>query len=91
MKKENKLIGYFDVYFGYPTLDFVWSSIFVIDGVYRKKGYAQEVIKLIADESKRNGFSKMGIEVYLNNWRVLRFWTRAGFNKVIGIFGDGEY
>jgi ribosomal protein S18 acetylase RimI-like enzyme len=91
LKEVNKLIGFFDVYLGYPTRDCVWISIFVIDGTYRKKSYAQEVIKLVAEESKRSGFSKIGIGVYLNNWRALRFWTKAGFDKVKGIYGDGEY
>lgn len=91
LNEESKLIGYFDAYLGYPTKDCIWISIFVIDRAHQKKGYAQEIIKLVANEGIRGGFSKIGIGVYLNNWRALRFWTKAGFNKVIGIFGDGEY
>ena len=91
MKEENKLIGYFDVYFGYPDTSCVWISIFVIDEAFRKKGYAQEAISYISDVCKKNGFLKIGIGVYLNNWRALRFWTKAGFEKVFGIYGDGEY
>ncbi len=91
LKEENKLIGYFDLYFGYPDTSCVWISIFVIDEDFRKKGYAQEAISYISDACKKNGFLKIGIGVYLNNWRALRFWTKSGFDKVIGIFEDGEY
>lgn len=91
LKEEKNLIGFFDMYFGYPTKDCAWISIFVIDSSYRKNGYAQEVINMISNECKKFGFSKIGIVVYLNNWRALRFWTQAGFDKVTGIFCDGEY
>jgi len=91
LKGENKLIGYFDLYFGFPSTDCVWISIFVIDGAFRKEGYAQEVINKLSNECKKNGFPKIGIGVFLNNWRALRFWTKAGFDKVFGIFCDGEY
>jgi GNAT superfamily N-acetyltransferase len=91
IKGENKIIGYFDLYFGYPSTDCVWISIFVIDEAFRKKGYAQETIKYLSNDFQKNGFSKMGIGVFLNNWRALRFWTKAGFDKVSGINGDGDY
>lgn len=91
LKEENKLIGYFDLYFGYPTDDTVWISIFVIDGSYRKKGYAQEVIDKLSQEFMKNGFCKLGVGVYLNNWRALRFWTKVGFDKVLGVFCDGDF
>jgi ribosomal protein S18 acetylase RimI-like enzyme len=63
----------------------------VIDEAFRKKGYAQETIKYLSNDFQKNGFSKMGIGVFLNNWRALRFWTKAGFDKVSGINGDGDY
>lgn len=91
LKEENKLIGYFDLYFGYPSRECVWISIFVIGGEFRKKGYAQEIIKYLSSECNENGFLRIGIGVFLNNWRALRFWTKAGFDKVFGIYSDGEY
>lgn len=91
LKGDHKLIGYFDLYYGYPSGNCVWISIFVIDGTFRQKGYAQEVINYVSDDCRKSGFKKMGIGVYLNNWRALRFWTQIGFDKVSGIYGDGEY
>ena len=91
LNEENKLIGYTGLYMGYPSKDCLWIGILVIDSGYRKNGYAQEVISCISDEACANGFSSLGIAVYLNNWRALRFWTKAGFDRVTGISCDGEY
>ncbi|MDO9680586.1 MAG: GNAT family N-acetyltransferase [Bacteroidales bacterium] len=91
LKEENKLIGYIGLYMGYPAKDCLWIGILVIDSGYRKNGYAQEIISRISDDAGANGFSKLGIAVYLNNWRALRFWTKAGFDRVTGISCDGEY
>jgi ribosomal protein S18 acetylase RimI-like enzyme len=91
LKETQELIGFSDLYFGYPAAKTAWISIFVIHDRYRKNGYAQEVIKLISEECKKRGFSEMGIAVYLKNWRALRFWTKAGFNNVVGIKGDKNY
>ena len=33
-------------------------------------------------------YYKIGLGVYLKNWKALRFWTKSGFDKVIGIYGD---
>lgn len=90
-KETQELIGFSDLYFGYPAADTAWISIFMIHTIYRKNGYAQEAINMISDECKKLGFSKIGIAVYLKNWRALRFWIKAGFRNVIGIKGDKDY
>jgi len=91
LKESQTIIGYFDFYRGYPSSEYVWISIFVIDSEFRKLGYSQEVMDLFKTYCKNNGFSKIGIGVYLNNWRALRFWTKTGFNKVIGVNCEGDY
>ena len=91
LKKEKSLIGFFDLYYGYHSADCVWISIFVIDSPFRKQGYAQEVISFLKRRCKSEGFLKIGIGVYLNNWRALRFWTKAGFVKIMGVNCDGDY
>lgn len=91
LKEENKLVGYIGLYMGYPAKDCLWIGILVIDSGYRKNGYAQEIISRISEDAGANGFSNLGIAVYLNNWRALRFWTKAGFDRVTDISCDGEY
>lgn len=90
--KENKnLIGFTDMYYGFPSVDTVWISLFIVDKDFRKKGYAQETVNYISKECTKIGYKKIGIGVHLKNWRGLRFWTKAGFDRVSGVFGDEIY
>ncbi|WDV44618.1 GNAT family N-acetyltransferase [Clostridiaceae bacterium M8S5] len=91
LKKGNELIGFFDLYYGYPAEDTIWIGMFLIDKKYQNNGYAREVIELVIKESNKTDYRKIGIGVYLKNWKGLRFWTRAGFDKVFTISGDKEY
>ena len=91
LKESGKLIGFTDLYFGYPDEETAWISIFMISRDYRKSGYAQEAVDSIFTECSKAGFKNIGIGVFLKNWRGLRFWTKAGFTEVTGISGDAEY
>lgn len=91
LKDTGKLIGFTDIYYGFPSEDTIWISLFMIDKKFRKNGYAQEVIDFITSECIKSTYEKIGIGVHLKNWRGLRFWTKAGFDKVFGVFGDDTY
>lgn len=91
-KKETmELIGFLDLYFGYPKAGAAWISIFMIHDKFRNNGYAQETIHMILEECKLLGYKKIGIGVYLKNWRALRFWIKVGFNSITNIKGDKDY
>lgn len=89
--ETNELVGFTDIYYGYPDDLTAWISILIIAKEHRNKGFAQEVISLLSTRCKNEGFKKLGIGVYLNNWRALRFWTKAGFNTITGIKGEKDY
>ncbi len=89
--ETNELVGFTDIYFGYPDELTAWISILIITKEHRNKGFAQEVISLLSTRCKKEGFKKLGIGVYLNNWRALRFWTKAGFNTITGIKGEKDF
>jgi GNAT superfamily N-acetyltransferase len=90
LKESGRLIGFTDLYFGYPSEKTAWISIFLISKDYRKEGYAQEAIEAISAECTRAGFNQIGIGVYLKNLRGLRFWIKAGFREVTGISGNAD-
>lgn len=90
-KTEGDIIGFFDLYHGYPNNETVWISIFLIDKEVQGNSYGQVTIKSICDECKRSGWKTIGLSVHLKNWKGLRFWKNNGFDKIIGIFGDKEY
>ncbi|MBS4538772.1 GNAT family N-acetyltransferase [Clostridium sp. D2Q-11] len=91
LKEEGKIIGFFDTYHGYPTEDTLFIGILLIAPDYQRKGYAQEVIDFISKEGGVLNYRRISIGVYLKNWKALRFWTNAGFDKVLGVYGDKEY
>lgn len=91
LRENNSVVGYLDLYHGYPDSDMLWIGIFVVDKAYRSKGFGKEIIKAVFHEASNNGWSKIGIGVYLKNWSALRFWTSLGFDKILGIYGDKQY
>lgn len=91
VKSDQTLIGFFDLYFGYPRKDVVWIGMFMIDPKHRRKKYGQEALDLIRDDIKNEGYMKIGLGVHLKNWQALRFWTSLGFSHIMGIFGDNIY
>jgi len=91
LKEKRVLIGFVDLYLGYPNEHTAWISILVLDKNFQGNGYAKELMEGISHECTIIEYKKIGIGVYLKNWRALRFWTRMGFNKITGISGDTDY
>ncbi|MBD8047898.1 GNAT family N-acetyltransferase [Clostridium sp. N37] len=89
--KSNDIIGFIDIYHGYPNLQTLWISIFVLDRNIQNKGFGQEVIEALTKDAIDINYNKIGLAVRLKNWKALRFWTKAGFSKVIGIYGDKNF
>jgi len=88
---NNKIIGFFNLYHGYPDKDTLWISMFVIDAEFHGCGLGQEVISSLSLEGKKRGWKAIGLGVYLKNWKGIRFWFHNGFNSITGIYGDKEY
>ena len=90
-KENSKIIGFLDVYHGYPTPETIWVSILVIKNTIQQKGFGHEVIELISKEAKEKKYTSIGIGVHLKNWKGIRFWSSNGFDKIKRISGDKDY
>lgn len=88
---EEELIGFFDLYFGYPKPDIAWISIMIIDKEKRHHHHGKEALKRIENFVQTKSFKTIGIGVDLKNHSGLMFWTKNGFSQVYGVFGDKEY
>lgn len=88
LKSSQKIIGFFDLYHGYPCPNTLWISVFAIDKAFQNKGYGNEIITELAKAAYSHNFSKLAVAVHLKNWTALQFWFKAGFNKVLNIYGD---
>lgn len=91
LKGSNNIIGFFDIYHGYPNLQTIWISIFVLDKEIQNKGVGQEVIDALVKDAAETNYNKIGLAVQLKNWKALRFWTKVGFDKITGIYGDKDF
>jgi len=90
-KEHCRIIGFIEIYHGYPKPDIFWISMFVLDKQFNSRGFGQEIIEALSMDLTETIYCRMGLAVYLKNWKGLRFWTKAGFDKVIGIYGDKIY
>jgi len=90
-KTDSDIIGFFDLYHGYPNNETIWISIFLIDKAVQGNSYGKEVIESICQECKNSGWKSIGLGVHLKNWKGLRFWTNNGFDRIIGVWGDKKY
>ncbi|XMB67061.1 GNAT family N-acetyltransferase [Mycoplasmatota bacterium zrk1] len=88
---NNAIIGFFDLYEGYPSKSSVWISIFLIDMKERRKGHAKRVLGLIEETIDTGLYDNISIGVDLKNYSGLMFWTSNGFKEVISVFGDSNY
>ena len=92
LKKDKSIIGYLDVYHGYPKKDIFWiGDLFLIANAQGKK-YGQEAIEgLIGEVNKLKTYHYMRCNVALKNWSGIRFWNKMGFSKIVGYLGDKQY
>ena len=85
----SQLIGYLQMYHGYPTADVFWVATLAIHPRFQGMGYGQELVcGLTKAVSELGDFGTIRLGVALKNWPALRFWTQAGFDKIVGIKGD---
>ncbi len=89
LRGTSQLIGYLQMYHGYPAADIFWVAVLAIHPRFQGKGYGQEVVhSLIKTVGELRAFGKIQLGVALKNWPALRFWAQAGFDKIVRIKGD---
>lgn len=88
---NNNIIGFVDIYHGYPNLYTLWISIFLLSRDIQNNGVGQEVIESLTKDAVETTYKKLGLAVHLKNWKALRFWTKTGFDKITGIYGDKDF
>lgn len=88
---NEEIVGFFDLYHGYPDKDTVWISMFLIDKQEQRNSYGREVMEELCNQCLAAGWKFLGLAVHLKNWKGLSFWQKNGFDKLMGIYGDKEY
>ena len=91
VEKNQRIIGLFDLYEGYPDSQTAWISLLLLDIESRGAGIGKKLLSMIADEYRKGGFDSLGLAVSMNNRIALKFWVNHGFKEILGIFGDLKY
>jgi ribosomal protein S18 acetylase RimI-like enzyme len=89
--ESNELIGFICIYQGFPEANIAYIAFLYIGTKFQGHGYGQEIINAMFVELTKLQYKEVRINVALKNWSALRFWSKLGFDKISGIFGDKEY
>ena len=87
-KESFQIIGFIELYLGYPNNNTLWISTLFIDKIYQNLGLGIEIINEISNNTKNYDLDELAVGVHLKNWPALRFWYKCGFSEIGGIFGD---
>ena len=90
-KEVMKTTGFLSMYLGYPKEQAFYIGSLFFRPSYQRKGYGQEVIKVIEKELLKEGYIEGRVAVGLKNWSALRFWSKQGYDKVTKMSGDKKY
>lgn len=91
VKEGSQMAGYISLYHGYPDNDTIWLTFFCVDASIQNLGFGHEVIRQLATEATKAGFQRLKLPVALKNWRAIRFWSKAGFDKIAAVYGTEDY
>jgi diamine N-acetyltransferase len=91
-KETGRLVGFLEMYHGYPTAEVFWVGLLVIPPEFQKNGYGRELTDGLK-EMLRNlgGYRVIRLGVALKNWPAIRFWVQVGFDRIITVNGDDLY
>ena len=88
----GQVIGFLGVYYGFPEEDVFWVTVLAIHPAFQHMGYGQELLRgLDAAVEQLGTYTRMQLFASLKNWPALRFWTQAGFDRIVVIAGDKVY
>ena len=90
-KSDDQIVGFMEIYQGYPQEKTLWLGQLIFDRDLRGQGFGREVIDGLKNWVISNGFEKIQLGVHLKNWPALKFWIANGFDKALRISGDAEY
>jgi ribosomal protein S18 acetylase RimI-like enzyme len=88
----GQVIGFLAVYHGFPEEDVFWVTVLALDPAFQHVGYGKELVRGLDAAVRQLGTcTRMRLFASLKNWPALRFWTQAGFDRIVMIAGDKIY
>jgi len=88
----GKIIGYLQVEINAPVVGECWLPMLVFSPTIQSCGFGEEVVtSLLAELSQLPGLDSIGLNVYAENPRAMRFWYRNGFDLIVGIDAESAH
>jgi len=87
-KNSSEIMGFIEIYQGYPDKDVLYIATLLFCEVYRGHRYGQELVNELCKQALELGFHQARLGVTLKNWLGLYFWTKLGFDSILKFCGD---
>ena len=92
LRSTNRVIGFVAGYHGWPDPDTFYITEVMIDAQFQGQGYGRELASGLTDAVAQLGaYGRICLLAALKNWPALRFWMRAGYNRMVDYRGDKRH
>ena len=82
--RQNKaIVGFIAFYIGHPHVNAVYISVLYIAEKYRNIGFGNEIVNVLIEYFKSLDIEEIRLHVSLRNATGLRFWVKAGFDRIM--------
>lgn len=85
---DKRIIGYTELYPGFPTKDNVYISLFYITEANTNKTMSEDVLLHLLEEFTNNSFKTISVSTSLKTWHDLAFWQGCGFDTILSVEAD---
>ena len=89
--ENNEMINYCHYYKNYENNNTIFLGGFYIKKSKQRNGLGKKILKMYEEQWKKEGYTKIILQVDIKNWVGIRFWFKNGYNKIINWIGDLEY
>lgn len=82
---KGHMIGYIEVYLGFPISDNIYIPFFYITEAYKNKAYAEDVLVHLIDVFGAQNYKTVSVYTSLKTWQDLSFWQSCGFDTILSV------
>jgi len=86
----DSLVGFLAYYLGHPHPGAAYISVLYIAREYRARGFGSELAAYLTQYFRSLGMTEIRLHVSLRNTMGLKFWVRAGFDRIVRVEPHGN-
>ena len=89
--EDKRIIGYIELYPGFPTKDNVYISLFYITEANKNKTVSEDILLHLLAEFTNQSFKTISVSTSLKTWHDLAFWQGCGFDTILSVEADPSH